>query len=268
MSFTWKSGNRRRRRRSPRSRPRTPRSMRRGSTIPRRWAFPRCARGSRGITARLTAARSMPSGSWSRRDRRARSSWRSWRCSSRATASPSTVPGYPPYRHILTALGCEPVLIETSSETRHALTGEALLAAHRKAPLKGVLVGKPGQSDGHDDVARGARRPDRGGGRRRHPFHLRRNLSRPRLCISGGHGGGAFAACAGDQFVLEIFLHDRLAGRLDGGAGTAGAADRTAAAESVDLGADAVADRGGSRVRRRVPRWKRSSAAIRRTAAS
>src|ERR1700731_2414911 len=54
-----------------------------------------------------------------------------------------TVPGYPPYRHILTALGCEPVLIETSSETRHALTGEALLAAHRKAPLKGVLVGSP-----------------------------------------------------------------------------------------------------------------------------
>ena len=33
-----------------------------------------------------------------------------------------TVPGYPPYRHILTALGCEPVLIETSNETRHALT--------------------------------------------------------------------------------------------------------------------------------------------------
>src|ERR1700710_166891 len=38
-----------------------------------------------------------------------------------------TVPGYPPYRHILTALGCEPVLIETSNETRHALPGEALL---------------------------------------------------------------------------------------------------------------------------------------------
>src|SRR3954447_22732554 len=35
-----------------------------------------------------------------------------------------TVPGYPPYRHILTALGCEPVLIETHSDTRHALTGE------------------------------------------------------------------------------------------------------------------------------------------------
>jgi len=59
-----------------------------------------------------------------------------------------TVPGYPPYRHILTALGCEPVLIETTNETRHALTGEALLEAHRKAPLKGVLVGSPANPTG------------------------------------------------------------------------------------------------------------------------
>src|SRR3954449_6268471 len=58
------------------------------------------------------------------------------------------VPGYPPYRHILTALGCEPVLIETASENRHALTGEALLAAHRCAPLKGVLVGSPANPTG------------------------------------------------------------------------------------------------------------------------
>src|SRR6201747_3141629 len=59
-----------------------------------------------------------------------------------------TVPGYPPYRHILTALGCEPVLIETASDTRHALTGEALLAAHRKTPLKGVLVASPANPTG------------------------------------------------------------------------------------------------------------------------
>lgn len=59
-----------------------------------------------------------------------------------------TVPGYPPYRHILTALGCEPVLIETTNETRHALTGEALLAAHRRTPLKGVLVGSPANPTG------------------------------------------------------------------------------------------------------------------------
>jgi aspartate/methionine/tyrosine aminotransferase len=59
-----------------------------------------------------------------------------------------TVPGYPPYRHILSALGCEPVLIETSGDNRHALTGEALLAAHRRAPLKGVLVGSPANPTG------------------------------------------------------------------------------------------------------------------------
>jgi len=59
-----------------------------------------------------------------------------------------TVPGYPPYRHILTALGCEPVLIETSAEARHVLTGEALLAAHHRTPLKGVLVGSPANPTG------------------------------------------------------------------------------------------------------------------------
>ncbi len=59
-----------------------------------------------------------------------------------------TVPGYPPYRHILTALGCEPVLIETTAATRHALTGEMLLAAHAKTPLKGVLVASPANPTG------------------------------------------------------------------------------------------------------------------------
>ncbi|MBX9711869.1 MAG: aminotransferase class I/II-fold pyridoxal phosphate-dependent enzyme [Xanthobacteraceae bacterium] len=59
-----------------------------------------------------------------------------------------TVPGYPPYRHILTALGCEPVLIETTAETRHALTGDMLLAAHAKTPLKGVLVASPANPTG------------------------------------------------------------------------------------------------------------------------
>lgn len=58
------------------------------------------------------------------------------------------IPGYPPYRHILTALGCEPVLIETHAESRHALTPEALLAAHRKTPLKGVLVASPANPTG------------------------------------------------------------------------------------------------------------------------
>jgi len=57
-------------------------------------------------------------------------------------------PGYPPYRHILTALGCEPVLIETSAETRWALSANALIAEHRKKPLAGLVVASPANPTG------------------------------------------------------------------------------------------------------------------------
>jgi aspartate/methionine/tyrosine aminotransferase len=57
-------------------------------------------------------------------------------------------PGYPPYRHILKALGCEPVLIETDAATRFAITGERLRAAHAKKPLAGVLVASPANPTG------------------------------------------------------------------------------------------------------------------------
>src|SRR5215467_10039590 len=58
------------------------------------------------------------------------------------------VPGYPPYRHILKALGCETVLIETTAATRFAITPDMLIAAHRRAPLKGVLVASPANPTG------------------------------------------------------------------------------------------------------------------------
>src|SRR5262252_3131494 len=57
-------------------------------------------------------------------------------------------PGYPPYRHILSALGCEPVLIATSAETRWALSGKALIAAHQRDPLKGVVIASPANPTG------------------------------------------------------------------------------------------------------------------------
>jgi aspartate/methionine/tyrosine aminotransferase len=57
-------------------------------------------------------------------------------------------PGYPPYRHILSALDCEPVLIETSAATRWALSPDALIAEHRKKPLQGVLVASPANPTG------------------------------------------------------------------------------------------------------------------------
>jgi aspartate/methionine/tyrosine aminotransferase len=57
-------------------------------------------------------------------------------------------PGYPPYRHILSALGCKPVLIETCAETRWAITGEALDAEHRRKPLAGLVVASPANPTG------------------------------------------------------------------------------------------------------------------------
>jgi aspartate/methionine/tyrosine aminotransferase len=57
-------------------------------------------------------------------------------------------PGYPPYRHILTALGCEPVLIETGAAERFAITGDSLCAAHAQKPLAGVLIASPANPTG------------------------------------------------------------------------------------------------------------------------
>src|SRR5689334_8693528 len=57
-------------------------------------------------------------------------------------------PGYPPYRHILSALGCKPVLIDTSAETRWVLSAKALIAAHQRAPLKGVVIASPANPTG------------------------------------------------------------------------------------------------------------------------
>jgi aspartate/methionine/tyrosine aminotransferase len=57
-------------------------------------------------------------------------------------------PGYPPYRHILSVLGCDPVLIETGSATRWAITGESLRAAHAEKPLVGLVVASPANPTG------------------------------------------------------------------------------------------------------------------------
>ncbi len=58
------------------------------------------------------------------------------------------LPGYPPYRHILSALGCEPVGIETTADTRWSITGDSLLAQHRRKPLKGLIVASPANPTG------------------------------------------------------------------------------------------------------------------------
>jgi aspartate/methionine/tyrosine aminotransferase len=57
-------------------------------------------------------------------------------------------PGYPPYRHILSALGCEPVLLDTAADTRWALTPQQVLDAHRATPLAGLVVASPANPTG------------------------------------------------------------------------------------------------------------------------
>jgi aspartate/methionine/tyrosine aminotransferase len=60
----------------------------------------------------------------------------------------TALPGYPPYRHILSALGCEPVGLATTAATRWAITSEILLNAHRAQPLDGLIIASPANPTG------------------------------------------------------------------------------------------------------------------------
>ena len=140
----------------------------------------RIALALRRMARRSTSIRR---GSWSRPVRLPASFWPFWPPSMPAIVSPSRSRGIRLTGTSSSALGCEPVAIETSAATRWALTAEALLAEHRTKPLKGVVVASPDQSERHHD--------DGGGTGRAHPLRRRcrhrrdfgRDLSRPRLCV-------------------------------------------------------------------------------------
>ncbi len=57
-------------------------------------------------------------------------------------------PGYPAYRNILEALGCECVALETSAASGHVVTPDMIASAHAQAPLKGVLLMSPANPTG------------------------------------------------------------------------------------------------------------------------
>lgn len=59
-----------------------------------------------------------------------------------------TEPGYPCYRHILTALGCEAVPIRIGPADGYTLGWEALAAVHHHNPLGGVVVASPANPTG------------------------------------------------------------------------------------------------------------------------
>ena len=135
----------RRRRRSRRLRPRLRMAA---SVTPKRSASRRCGRGSHVITRILTTSFSILHVSLSRPARP-----EDFVLAFLALFEPGdrvalANPGYPPYRHILSALGCEPVLVQTSEETRWALSAKALIAEHRRKPLQGVVVASPANPTG------------------------------------------------------------------------------------------------------------------------
>ena len=79
------------------------------------------------------------------RARRADSCWRSWRASTWVTGSDRS-PGYPCYRNILSALGCEVVEIPCGPETRFQPTAQMLAELDR--PVQGVIVASPANPTG------------------------------------------------------------------------------------------------------------------------
>lgn len=57
-------------------------------------------------------------------------------------------PGYPCYRHILSALGCHTPLLETGPETRWMPTADDLAALDRREKLDGLLIASPANPTG------------------------------------------------------------------------------------------------------------------------
>jgi aspartate/methionine/tyrosine aminotransferase len=63
-----------------------------------------------------------------------------------AVALPS--PGYPCYRHILSALGQRPVPVETNRDTGWMPTGDCISAGAKGADIKGLLIASPANPTG------------------------------------------------------------------------------------------------------------------------
>ena len=171
-------------------------------------------------------------------------------------------PGYPCYRNVLTALGCEVVEIPTGPETRFQPTVEQLAELD---DLEGLVVASPAnptgtmllpeRAGGDRHVVRGERRP--AGLRRDLPRHRvrparRRRAARPQRLGDQPRGGRVLE-------LLQVLLDDRLADRLDARAGPAAPRRRRADRQLHDLPAGARAARLPGRVRRRVVRRARRS---------
>ena len=128
-------------------------------------------------------------------------------------------PGYPCYRHILTALGQVPVPIATDAAGRWMPTAGQIDAAAAARASPGLVIASPANPTG--TMLEGGRLAEIVAACRRTWIWLvvRRDLPRADLRHARGDGAGAQRTSHRDQQFLEVFLDDGLAGRLAGGAG-------------------------------------------------
>ena len=176
-----------------------------------------------------------------------------------------TSPGYPCYRNILSALGCEVVEVPCGPDTRFQPTVEMLAAIN--PPIKGVVIASPANPTGTVHAAR------RAGGHRDVVHEIgraigqRRDLPRPGVsrCAADELRVGDLTRRDRGEQLLEVLRDDRLAARLAAGAAAAAARGRLADRKLLDLPADAAAEGGRRRVHAGVDRrGRRAGRAVRR----
>ena len=159
-----------------------------------------------------------------------------------------TSPGYPCYRNILSALGCEVVDLPCGPETRFQPTAQMLAALD--PPVRGVVVASPANPTGTvippgelAAIASVVRR-------RRRAVDQRRGVPRPGLSRSARDQlrVGDITQCHCDEQLFEVLRDDGMAAGLDAGAPGIAPRGGLPHREFHDLPAGARAVRRGGRV--------------------
>ena len=157
-------------------------------------------------------------------------------------------PGYPCYRNVLEALGCEVVDLPTGPETRFQPTVAMLEALDR--PVDGLIVASPANPTGTmldpEELAALARWCEQ------HGVRLISDEIYHGISYAGAPVAGLGLAVVADRrrvrLVLQVLLDDRLADRLDAGARGPAPFGRRAHRQLHDLSAGALParSRGGA----------------------
>ena len=156
-------------------------------------------------------------------------------------------PAYPANRHFVRAMEGESVGIPVDASTGYQLTAE-LVDRHWTERTVAVMVASPSNPTGTLIAFDELRAHPRGGAPARRRSDRRRDLPRPDLRLHRAQRPRAGRRPVRHQQLLQVFLHDRLACRLDGGAGALHGRHREAGPEPVHLEPRGVHAGGARRV--------------------